>query len=58
MTPDLVEERLRVPSNHLMLALLGQADSNFIALEAAFTTVVMVARCNEVSLSCPSTEVL
>ena len=57
MTPDLVEERLRVPSNHLMLDLLGQADANFKALEAAFPTVVMVARGNEVSLSGPAPEV-
>ena len=57
MTPDLVEERLRVPSNHLMLDLLGQADANFRALEAAFPTVVMVARGNEVSLTGPAPDV-
>jgi phosphate starvation-inducible PhoH-like protein len=40
-----------------MLDLLGQADANFKALEAAFPQVVMVARGNEVSLSGPAPEV-
>lgn len=57
MTPDLVEQRLRVSSNHLMLDLLGQADSNLKALEQAFPAVVLVARGNEVAISGPAREV-
>ena len=57
MTPDLVEQRLRVPSNHLMLDLLGQADANLRALEKAFPDVVLVARGNEVMMSGPAREV-
>ncbi|HUO47128.1 MAG TPA: PhoH family protein [Acidimicrobiia bacterium] len=57
MTPDLLEARLRVSSNHLMLDLLGQADANLRHVEAAFPAVTMVARGNEVSLSGPAPEV-
>ncbi len=48
VTPDLVEERLRVSSNHLMLDLLGQGDIHLKAVEESFPQVVMVARGNEV----------
>ncbi len=57
VTPDLVEERLRVSSNHLMLDLLGQGDIHLKAVEKSFPQVVMVARGNEVSLSGPAVEV-
>ena len=57
MTPDLVEERLRVSSNHLMLDLLGQGDVHFKTVEKSFPQVVMVARGNEVSLSGPAADV-
>jgi phosphate starvation-inducible protein PhoH and related proteins len=54
VTPDLVEERLRVPSNHLMLDLLGHADSHLKVVEAAFPSTVLVARGNEVAISGPA----
>ncbi|MGQ0848589.1 MAG: PhoH family protein [Actinomycetota bacterium] len=57
MTPDLVEERLRVPSNHLMLDLLGQADVNLKAVEKSFPTVMLVARGNEVLISGPAPDI-
>ncbi|HSL25897.1 MAG TPA: PhoH family protein [Acidimicrobiia bacterium] len=57
MTPDLVEERLRVPSNHLMLDLLGQGDVHLKAIEKSFPQVVLVARGNEVTCSGPAPEV-
>ena len=57
MTPDLVQERLRVSSNHLMLDLLGQGDIHFKSVEKSFPQVVMVARGNEVSLSGPAADV-
>ena len=57
MTPDLVQERLRVSSNHLMLDLLGQGDIHLKAVETSFPQVVMVARGNEVSLTGPAAEV-
>lgn len=57
MTPDLVEERLRVPSNHLMLDLLGQGDTFLRTVERAFPEVRMIARGNEVSLAGPSPDV-
>jgi phosphate starvation-inducible PhoH-like protein len=57
VTPDLVQERLRVSSNHLMLDLLGQGDIHIKAVETSFPQVVMVARGNEVSLTGPAAEV-
>jgi phosphate starvation-inducible protein PhoH and related proteins len=57
VTPDLVQERLRVSSNHLMLDLLGQGDIHFKSVEKSFPQVVMVARGNEVSLSGPAAAV-
>jgi phosphate starvation-inducible protein PhoH and related proteins len=57
VTPDLVQERLRVSSNHLMLDLLGQGDIHLKAVETSFPQVVMVARGNEVSLTGPAAEV-
>lgn len=57
MTPDLLEARLRVSSNHLMLDLLGQADANLKTVESAFPAVLLVARGNEVAISGPAKEV-
>jgi phosphate starvation-inducible PhoH-like protein len=57
VTPDLLEARLRVSSNHLMLDLLGQADANLKSVETAFPAVRLVARGNEVSISGPAHEV-
>jgi phosphate starvation-inducible protein PhoH and related proteins len=57
VTPDLVQERLRVSSNHLMLDLLGQGDIHLKSVEQSFPQVVMVARGNEVSLSGPASAV-
>ncbi len=39
--------RLRVPSNHLMLELLGERDAHLRTLEAAFPNAHIVARGNE-----------
>jgi phosphate starvation-inducible PhoH-like protein len=57
VTPDLVEERLRVSSNHLMLDLLGQGDIHLKTVEKSFPQVVMVARGNEVAVSGSAAEV-
>ncbi|MEX0946964.1 MAG: hypothetical protein WD064_06325, partial [Acidimicrobiia bacterium] len=57
VTPDLLEARLRVSSNHLMLDLLGQADANLKSVETAFPAVRLVARGNEVSIRGPAQEV-
>jgi phosphate starvation-inducible PhoH-like protein len=57
VTPELIESRLRVPSNHLMLDLLGHGDVHLRSLEAAFPTVQMMARGNEVTLRGPAADV-
>jgi phosphate starvation-inducible PhoH-like protein len=41
------DARLRVPSNHLMLELVGERDVHLRALEAAYPDVRLVARGNE-----------
>lgn len=41
--------RLRVPSNHLMLELVGERDVHLRALESAYADVKIVARGNEIS---------
>ncbi len=51
MSPDTSESLLRVPSNHLMMDLLGDADSNLKEVENAFPGVRFVARGNEISLT-------
>jgi phosphate starvation-inducible PhoH-like protein len=45
------DERLRVPSNHLMLELVGERDTHLRALEQAYPDVVLVARGNEFKIS-------
>ncbi len=57
MTSDTIERRLRVPSNHLMLELLGPGDANLRRVEELFPTVRMVARGNELSLAGPGEDV-
>ncbi len=57
MTSDTIERRLRVPSNHLMLELLGTGDANLRKVEELFPTVRLVARGNELSLAGPGEDV-
>ncbi len=57
MTSDTIERRLRVPSNHLMLELLGAGDANLRKVEELFPTVRLVARGNELSLAGPDEDV-
>jgi len=45
------DERLRVPSNHLMLELVGERDMHLRALEEAYPDVRLVARGNEFMIS-------
>jgi phosphate starvation-inducible protein PhoH and related proteins len=45
------DERLRVPSNHLMLELVGERDVHLRALEHAYPDVRLVARGNEFMIS-------
>jgi phosphate starvation-inducible protein PhoH and related proteins len=45
------DERLRVPSNHLMLELVGERDAHLRALEEAYPDVRLVARGNEFMIS-------
>ncbi len=51
MTSEITESRVRVPSNHLMLDLLGDGDAHLRQLETTFPEVRFVARGNEVALS-------
>jgi len=51
------DRRLRVPSNHLMLELLGDGDAHLRAVDRLFPTVRFVARGNEIALSGPPEEV-
>ncbi|MGA7270124.1 MAG: PhoH family protein [Acidimicrobiia bacterium] len=57
MTSEITESRVRVPSNHLMLDLLGEGDTHLRQLEALFPEVRIVARGNEVSLAGAQKEV-
>jgi len=50
---SLTEVKLRVPSNHLMLDLLGERDVHLRQVEEAFPQVNIVARGNEVTISGP-----
>ena len=50
------ELKLRVPSNHLMLDLLGQRDAHLRVVEEAFPDVRIVARGNELTLEGPQAE--
>jgi phosphate starvation-inducible PhoH-like protein len=45
------DERLRVPSNHLMLELVGERDTHLRALEEAYPDVRLIARGNEFKIS-------
>jgi phosphate starvation-inducible PhoH-like protein len=51
-----VEVRLRVPSNHLMVELLGERDALLRRVEASFPLAKIVARGNEISLTGPERE--
>lgn len=51
MTSEIIESRVRVPSNHLMLDLLGEGDTHLRQLEELFPEVRIVARGNEIMLS-------
>jgi phosphate starvation-inducible protein PhoH and related proteins len=51
------ERRLRVPSSHLMLDLLGSGDRYLRALTEAFPAVRIVARGNEITATGPEEEV-
>jgi phosphate starvation-inducible PhoH-like protein len=54
--PSATEIRLRVPSNHLMIELLGQRDAFLRQVEEAFPTARIVARGNEIDISGPDRE--
>jgi phosphate starvation-inducible PhoH-like protein len=45
------EDRLRVPSNHLMLELVGEHDAHLRVLETAYPDVRIVVRGNEILIS-------
>ncbi len=47
------EVKLRVPSNHLMLELLGERDRHMRLIEAAFPAARLVARGNELTVTAP-----
>lgn len=51
-----VEVRLRVPSNHLMVELLGERDALLRQVETSFPLAKIVARGNEISLTGPERE--
>lgn len=57
MISQAAERRLRVPSNHLMLELLGSGDANLRTVESAFPTVRIVARGNEFLITGPADDV-
>ncbi len=50
MSSDHIESRLRVPSHHLMLDLLGESDRHLRQVEAHFPEVRFVARGDEIAL--------
>lgn len=53
MSPDHTETRFRVPSHHLMLDLIGEADRHLRQVESLFPEVHFVARGDEISLKGP-----
>lgn len=53
MSPDHTETRLRVPSHHLMLDLIGDSDRHLRQVESHFPEVRFVARGDEVLLKGP-----
>ena len=48
------EVRVRVPSNHLMVELLGERDAHLKQVEEAFPLARIVARGNEINISGPT----
>jgi len=50
VSPDHTETRLRVPSHHLMLDLIGEADRHLRQVESLFPEVRFVARGDEIVL--------
>ena len=56
MSPDQVELRLRVPSHHLMLDLIGESDRHLRQVESLFPEVRFVARGDEIALKGPEPE--
>ena len=48
---SLIELSLRVPSNHLMLELLGERDAHLRQVERSFPKATIVARSNELSIT-------
>ena len=50
VTSNTIESHVRVPSNHLMLDLLGEGDAHLRQLEETFPDVRIVARGNEITL--------
>ena len=57
VSPDHIEARLRVPSHHLMLDLLGDADRHLRHVEDKFPEVRFVARGDEIALKGEETAV-
>jgi phosphate starvation-inducible PhoH-like protein len=55
-TPSQTEITLRVPSNHLMVDLLGERDTYLRIVEAAIPEVRIVARGNELDIAGPERE--
>jgi phosphate starvation-inducible PhoH-like protein len=53
MFPEKTESRLRVPSHHLMLDLIGESDRHLRQVESHFPEVRFVARGDEISISGP-----
>ncbi len=51
MSPDTTDTRLRVPSHHLMLDLIGEADRHLRQVEALFPEVRFVARGDEIAIT-------
>jgi len=57
VTLESSERHLRVPSNHLMLELLGTGDSHLRTVEQAYPSVRLVARGTEFSIAGPADDV-
>ena len=51
MSPDNNDTRLRVPSHHLMLDLIGEADRHLRQVESLFPEVRFVARGDEIAIT-------
>ncbi len=56
MTSEFTERRLLVPSNHLMMDLVGTGDTHLRTLEGLFPSVRLLARGNEFTISGPAEE--